>query len=245
MRHKIYLTNFSQSTFKLIITKKSKLPYFQRNMNEKEEEIAAESILNFLLQWHWWIHKIHCKVVKWKLLSCVWLLATWWTVAYQDPLSTGFSRQKYWSGLSFPSPGNLPNPVIEPGSPALQADCLPSETNSKFLLHHDNWKGFPSGSVGKESACNVGDLGWIPGSARSPEKEMATHSSILAWKIPRTEEPGGLQSMGLQTVIHNWLHSTSLFPAVLDLKDKVKMITGEHYLRSSKRLKISLKFGES
>ena len=56
---------------KLIITKKSKLPYFQRNMNEKEEETAVESILNFLLQWHWWINKIHCQVVKWKLLSRV------------------------------------------------------------------------------------------------------------------------------------------------------------------------------
>ena len=96
-----------------------------------------------------------------------------------------------------------------------------------------------------KSACNVGDLGWIPGLARSPEKEMATHSSILAWKIPWMEEPGGLQSMGLLTVIHNWLHATSLFPVVLDLKDKVKMITGKHCLRSSKRLKISLKFGES
>ena len=57
-----------------------------------------------------------------------------------------------------------------------------------------NWKGFPSGSVGKESACNVGDLGWIPGLARSPEKEMATHSSILAWKIPWMEEPAGYSS---------------------------------------------------
>ena len=44
--------------------------------------------------------------------------------------------------------------------------------------------GFPGGSDSKESACNSGDLGWIPGSGRSPEKEMATDSSILAWKIP-------------------------------------------------------------
>ena len=62
-------------------------------------------------------------------------------------------------------------------------------------------------SVGKESACNAGDLGPIPGfnsSIRFPgwedslEKEMAIHSSILAWKLPWTEEPGGLQSMGSQ-----------------------------------------------
>ena len=52
--------------------------------------------------------------------------------------------------------------------------------------------GFPGGSVSKESACNAGDLGW-----EDPlEKEMATWSSILAWRIPWTEEPGGLQSMG-------------------------------------------------
>ena len=48
-------------------------------------------------------------------------------IACQVPLSMGFSRQEYWSGLAFPSPGYLPNPGIEPGSPALQADSLPPE----------------------------------------------------------------------------------------------------------------------
>ena len=52
--------------------------------------------------------------------------------------------------------------------------------------------GFPGGSDGKESACSVGDLGLIPGLGRSPGGGMATHSSILAWRIPWTEEPGGL-----------------------------------------------------
>ena len=51
-------------------------------------------------------------------------LATPWTVAHQDPLSMEFSRQEYCSGLPFPSPGDLHNPGIEPGSPALQADSL-------------------------------------------------------------------------------------------------------------------------
>ena len=50
-----------------------------------------------------------------------------WTVTYQAPLSMGLSRQEYWSGLPFPSPGYLPEPGIEPGSPALQADTLLSE----------------------------------------------------------------------------------------------------------------------
>ena len=59
-------------------------------------------------------------------------------------------------------------------------------------------------SAGKESACNAGDLGSIPGLGRSPGEEgMATHSSILAWRLPQTEEPGGLQSMGLQRVGHD------------------------------------------
>ena len=54
-------------------------------------------------------------------------LVTPWTVACQTPLSVGFSRQEYWSGLSFPCPGDLPDLGIEPGSPALQADSLLTE----------------------------------------------------------------------------------------------------------------------
>ena len=56
--------------------------------------------------------------------------------------------------------------------------------------------GFSGGSDGKESACNPGDVGSIPGSGDPLEKEMATHSSTVAWKIPRTEDPGRPQSMG-------------------------------------------------
>ena len=55
-----------------------------------------------------------------------------WTVAYQVPPSMGFSRQEYWSGLPFPSPGDLPDPGIEPGSLALQTDALPSEPPGKL-----------------------------------------------------------------------------------------------------------------
>ena len=54
-------------------------------------------------------------------------LATAWTVAHQAPLSMGFSRQEYWRGLPFPSPGDLPNPGLEPEFPELQADSLPTE----------------------------------------------------------------------------------------------------------------------
>ena len=66
-----------------------------------------------------------------KLLSPVRLFVTPWTVAYQASLSMGFSRQEYWSGLPWPSPGDLPDPGIEPESPALQADALPSEPPGK------------------------------------------------------------------------------------------------------------------
>ena len=60
--------------------------------------------------------------------------------------------------------------------------------------------GFPGGSDGKEYACSAGDPSLTPGSGDPLEKGMATHSSILAWRIPWTEEPGGLQSMGSQRV---------------------------------------------
>ena len=70
-------------------------------------------------------------VVTVKLLSHVRLSETPWTVAYQALPSMGFSRQEYWSGVPLPSPGDLSNSKIEPGSPALQADALPSKPPGK------------------------------------------------------------------------------------------------------------------
>ena len=69
--------------------------------------------------------------VKVKSLSRVQLFVTPWIVAYQAPPSMGFSKQEYWSGFPFPSPGDLPKPGIEPGCPVLQADALPSEPPGK------------------------------------------------------------------------------------------------------------------
>ena len=80
--------------------------------------------------------------------NCVQLFVIPWTVAYKAPLSMRLSRQEYWSGLPFPSPGDLPNLGIEPGSPA---------------LHY-----FPGGSDSKVSAYNAGGLGLIPELGRSP-----------------------------------------------------------------------------
>ena len=66
------------------------------------------------------------------VLSHVWLFATAWTVVHQAPLSMEFSRQEYWSGLPFPSPGNLPDPGIEPTSPALAGGFFTTELHGKL-----------------------------------------------------------------------------------------------------------------
>ena len=72
------------------------------------------------------------------LLCCAWslshvqLFVTPWTVTWQAPLSMGFYRQEYWSGLPFPSLGGLPDPGAEPGSPTLQVNSLPSEPPGKL-----------------------------------------------------------------------------------------------------------------
>ena len=129
------------------------------------------------------------------------------TVAHHAPPSMGFSRQEYWSGLPFPSPGDPADPGIEPRSPALQADALTSEppgkTHSVTLTYLAI--GVPSDRasqvvlVVKNISANARDTGSIPGWGRPLEEAMATHSSILAWRIPWTEEHGRLQSMGSHT----------------------------------------------
>ena len=70
------------------------------------------------------------------MLSLVQLFATLWTVAHQDPLSLGFSRQEYWSGLPFPSPGDLPGPGIKPVSPTLAGEFFTTETPANSALYH-------------------------------------------------------------------------------------------------------------
>ena len=77
--------------------------------------------------------------------------------------------------------------------------CVTHEVS--YLLAQGFLEG-PGGSAGKDSACSSGDLGPIPGSGRSPGEGNGEHSSILAWTISWTEEPGGLQSMGSQRARH-------------------------------------------
>ena len=86
-------------------------------------------------------HPIQMCVCVHSLCTCVWLFVTPWTVAHQAPLSMGFSRQEYWSGLPCPPPGDLPKPGIEPGSlmsPALVADSLPLVPPGKPIDTYDS-----------------------------------------------------------------------------------------------------------
>ena len=100
----------------------------------------------------------------------------------------GFSRQEYWSGVPLPSPIQI-----------LGFLYLCEHTIDILIRITTNLQvalGFPGGSDSKESACSVGDLGRSLGQEDPVEKEMASHSSILAWKM--------LKSMRLQRVRHNW-----------------------------------------
>ena len=131
----------------------------------------------------------------------------------------GFSRQEYWSGFPFPSPGDLPDPGIEPRSPVLQADALPTEPpgkpicmlkGSSFLILSSLWQPaflfffffVPVNLIQNMPAVQET---WVQslGGEGPLEKGIATHFNILAWRIPWTKEPGGLQSMGSQRVGHD------------------------------------------
>ena len=78
------------------------------------------------------------------------------------------------------------------------------EINPVYSL--EKWYSFPGGSVGKDTAWNAGDLDSMPGLGRSPGEGTATHSSILAWEIPWTKEPGWLHTVhGVARVVHDWV----------------------------------------
>ena len=123
-----------------------------------------------------------------------------WAVGSQDPLSMGFSRQEYWSGLPFPSPGDLLDPGIKPTSSLLQVDSLllspwGSPYISLFYIKNPGLWDFPGGLVVENLPANAGDAGRCGFNCqvgKIPEEKMATHSTILAWRIPWTEEPGRL-----------------------------------------------------
>ena len=120
----------------------------------------------------------------------------------------GFSRQEYWSGLPFPSPGDLPNPGIKPGSPQLQADPLPSET-SKAPITQTNLSisvlfycgvGFPGGASGKEPACQYKKpkkYGFSPWVGKKPWRKAWQPTPVF---LPGESHGQRSPTLGLQSV---------------------------------------------
>ena len=133
-----------------------------------------------------------------------------------------FPRPEYWTGLPFPSPGDLPNPGLKPRSSALQEESLPAETPGKpnyvvGSLSSGEGSGTPLQYSCLENPMD-GGAWWAAVHAKGRtrlrdfpftfhfhalEKEMATHSSVLAWRIPGMGEPGGLPSLGSHRVGHD------------------------------------------
>ena len=125
-----------------------------------------------------------------KSLSRVQLFATPWTVAHQAPLSMGFSRQGYWSGLPFPSPGNLPHPGVEPRSPTWQADALTSEPPGKLnhqappsmgFSRQEYWSGLPF-----PSPADLPNPGIEPGSPHC--RQTLNHLSHQMFRSGQSDE---------------------------------------------------------
>ena len=149
----------------------------------------------------------------------------------QVPLSMGFSTQEYWSGLPFFPPGDLLRPGVEPTSPAssaLQVDSLllmssketvwmcqrylkPTYSESILIIRFITVCLRTSPVAQMVKCLSTMRETWVGSLGREDplEKEMAIHSSTIAWKIPWTEELGGLQSMGSQRVGHDWATSLS------------------------------------
>ena len=117
-----------------------------------------------------------------------------WLMGCRPPGSSvhGILQEEYWSGLSCPPTGDLPDPGTEPISLLSPASVAGFFTTSANLA--SQVKKLPA------NAGDVRDTGSISGSGRSLEKDMATYSSILSWRIPWTEEPGRLQPIGSQRV---------------------------------------------
>ena len=141
-------------------------------------------------------------------VSRVLLFSTPWTVAHQASLSMGFSKQAYWSGLPFPSPGYLPNPGIEPRSPVLQADSLPQSyrgigamyqtphsvqeaTCVSFNLHRI-WLLLLSHSVTQSCLCNPTGCSQLSSSVHG-----ILQARILEWIAP-FPSPGELPNSGIE-----------------------------------------------
>ena len=137
------LTNCTYALSLIRSTKFKKYAITVKCLREKYIRLVQSLSVPHLLHFLWWYiiscavtHNTHSQIphhIKWSEVaqSCLTLCNPVNCIAHQAPLSMGFSRQEYWSGLPFPPPGDLPDPGIEPRSPALQADALTSEPPGK------------------------------------------------------------------------------------------------------------------
>ena len=137
--------------------------------------------------------------------------------------------------------------VVVEGAPSARILCLNSSKIILGFLRNHVHQGFPGGSDSKEPTCNAGDWVQSLGQEEPLEKGMATHSTILAWEIPWTEEPGGLQSIESQRVKHSWATNTSHFHIhrghKLEEVSEIK-IQGNNFI-STKRIHIKCCYYES
>ena len=168
----------------------------------------------------------------WKCVSRfshVRLLATPWAIACQAPLFLGFSRQEYWSGLPFPSPGDLPDPGLKLGSPALQADSLPSGTHSQGpgppagLLRQAEISASEEAVTCSGNKCCEGGQG-----AQGPEKLMAESRGLefqghLTLYSVTSQEPAPRISLVtiILTTLGRQVEVTGMFTSFLEAPRKV------------------------
>ena len=137
--------------------------------------------------------------MKVKSLSGVQLFATPWIIAYQAPLSMGFSRQEYWSGLPFPSSGDFPDPGIEPGSPVFQADAL---TSLRLLLFpsFSRWESLNSEGLYSPCLTNRVDDAKVYAEAQRHERGSMGREQVVCVTAPCHDREFGLEPRGFDSL---------------------------------------------
>ena len=151
------------------------------------------------------IRRVKRKKVKLKSLSHVQLFGTPWTVAYQAPPSMRFSRQEHWSGLPLPSPGDLPNPGIESGSPIVQADALPSKPpgKSEYIMWNAGLDEAHAGS--KTAGRNINNLRYADDTTLMAESKEKLKSLLM--KVKWGESKSWLKTQHSKKEDHGiWSH---------------------------------------
>ena len=167
----------------------------------------------------------------------------------EAPLSMGFSRQEFWSGLPFPSPGDLPNSGIEPASPAFAGEFFTAEPSPKpqcdgsrkrslwevivpWGRNLTNGISALGGAEVKASACNVGDLSSIPGSGRSPGEGNGNPLQYSCLENPKDRGAWCATVHGSQRVGHDW--ATSLSFTLLEETNVSSFVPSNMWSRSKK-----------